>query len=370
MANGFLLPGTYLCGHSLGPLHTTVQQAMQEGMEQWKGNAVSAWNPTGWLEVEEEVSGLMASLVGAHPEEVVLMNSLTVNLHLLLAMMYRPTAQRYRIVVDSPIFSSDRLAMQSAIRQAGFAAKDAMVALPAGEDLPGRLEQLLRTDDSIALCFFAGVNHLTGELYDMEALTAVARRYGVVIGFDLAHAVGNVPLQLHDWGVDFAVWCCYKYLNGGPGTVGGAFIHSNRSEETALRGWWGDPEGRGEILGDGHAPARSGAGRLRISTPPILNLLGLRAALQLFSSMEELHQRSLAATQLLLEQTAIPVITPQKRGNMVAFQVKNAQKTAQVLKAQQIVCDVRAPDLLRVSYSPLYNTPADIERLMEALLCG
>jgi len=381
-------PVVYLCGHSLGLMPKSVRALVAQELEDWARLGVaghfSAKNP--WYSCHERFRETGARLVGALPGEVVMMNSLTVNLHLMLATFYRPSGGRHAILIEAGAFPSDRYAVASQIRHHGLDPDRSLIL--AG---PRPEETLLRTEDlerlleergrEIALVLLPGVQFLTGQVLDLERLAAAARRQGCRIGFDLAHAAGNVPLRLHDWQVDFAVWCSYKYLNAGPGAVGGCFVHRMHGDDRSLprlAGWWGnDPETRFEMRSE-FVP-RAGADGWQVSNPPILSMAPLLASLALFeeAGLAALRDRSVRLTEYLLRLIdgqrgeRYQVITPRdpaRRGCQISLRVRrDARGLVAALAAAGVVCDFREPDVLRVSAAPLYNRFHEIWRFAQIL---
>ncbi len=366
----------YLCGHSLGLMPRSARAIVAQELDDWSRLGVAghfqARNP--WYSYHERFLESGARLVGALPGEVVMMNSLTVNLHLMLATFYRPTKSRHVILIEAGAFPSDHYAMTSRIRHHGL---DPETSLLLARPRPG--ESILRTEDverlleerggEIALVFLPGVQYLTGQVFDMERLAAAARRQGCRVGFDLAHAAGNVVLRLHDWQVDFAVWCSYKYLNAGPGAVGGCFVHQAHGDDRTLprfAGWWGnDPETRFAMRPE-FLPQRGAAG-WQVSNPPILSMAPLLASLAIFdeAGMQALRARSERLTDYLLRlidtraDGRIEVITPRdpaRRGCQISLRVRRAPRDlVAALASAGVACDFREPDILRVSAAPLYN---------------
>jgi kynureninase len=379
-------PLIYLAGHSLGPMPTGAREQVEAELDAWSQLGVAGWwrEREPWMTAVEALAAGTARVVGAQESEVVTMNGLMVNLHLLWASFYRPTAQRYAIVMEENAFPSDRYAVGGQLRTRGLdpAAGVIRVGPRSGEDL-------LRTEDveavleehgaRIALVWLPGVQYRTGQRLDIERITAAAHRVGALAGWDLAHAAGNVPLKLHDWDVDFAVWCSYKYLNSGPGGPGQAFVHERLAADTSvprLGGWWGnDPDTRMEMR-DAFEPRASADGWL-VSTPPILALAPLRASLELFEKhgVAELAARSARLTaylEWLLDRRGIgPVITPRsadERGAMLTLRTKtDAHEVETALAARGAVVDARGADLLRITPAPLYTTYAELERFVGLL---
>lgn len=372
-------PATYFCGHSLGLQPRSARALVEQELDDWAKLGVEGHfkGQTPWYSYHEEFRDTGARLVGARPGEVVFMNGLTVNLHLLMLTFYRPTPERFRILTDEPIFPSDRYALQSQLQHHGI---DLATGLLMLRPRPG--EHTLRTEHveaalvmhghEIAVIWCNGVNFFTGEWFDIPRITAAAHQHGCLVGFDLAHAAGNVPLQLHDWGVDFAVWCSYKYLNSGPGAVAGAFVHEKHGNNTSLprlAGWWGnDPATRFQMHTQTDFVPRPGADGWQLSNPPILAMAPLRASLALFdkAGMPALRAKSecLSAYLLfLLDRSGgqrFEVITPRdpaQRGCQLSLiDHGNPRDLLRQLEAEGIIADFREPNVIRVAPVPLYNS--------------
>lgn len=383
-------PLIYFCGNSLGLMPKAAQEDVAQELDSWARLAVDGHfaGPSPWYSYHEQFREKAARLVGAEPCEVVLMNGLTVNLHLMLSTFYRPTRDRYKILIDWPAFPSDLYAVQSKVRLHGFDPADAVViARPrGGEHLIRRrdIESLLEDHgDMIALVLVSGVNFFTGQAFDLRSLAAEAHHEGCAFGVDLAHVVGNLPLALHDWNVDFAVWCSYKYLNGGPGAVAGCFVHERHAKNRKLprlAGWWGnDPATRFRMhLNDAFMPVPT-ADAWQLSNPPILSLAPLRASLDLFEAagMDALREKSIRLTgylQYLVEQ--IPsrryeIITPgdpTERGCQLSILVHDRPKELfKRLDAAGVRGDFREPNVIRVAPVPLYNTFHEVWRFSQIL---
>ncbi|PYJ35089.1 MAG: kynureninase, partial [Verrucomicrobia bacterium] len=323
-------PVIYFAGNSLGLMPKSAMQVVDEELDNWATLGVDAHHATGtpWYSYHEAVREPTARLLGAKPIEVICMNSLTVNLHMMMATFYRPTTSRFKIMMEEPAFPSDTYAIKTQIGHHGLDPKDTLIlARPRkGEFTITTLDIVNLIDkhaDQLAMVMFAGVNFFTGQLFDIEKITAAAHNRGITVGFDLAHAIGNVPLSLHDWNVDFAVWCSYKYLNAGPGAVAGAFVHERHATNTSLprlAGWFGnDPNTRFRLhLEPDFIPVPSADG-WQISNPPIFSMAPLRASLAIFDEaggMDALRGKSIRLTsylQFLLNQNAskrFTVITP------------------------------------------------------------
>lgn len=371
----------YLCGHSLGLQPRRASFYLEQELHSWAELGVEghfhARNP--WLTYHRLLSTQMAAIVGAKPTEVVMMNSLTVNLHLMMASFYRPTKQRHKVLIEAGAFSSDQYAVTSQIRFHGFDPASSFLELKprAGEsclrdeDIESFIE---REGDSIALILLGGVNYGTGQVFDMAAINEAGHRKGSIVGFDLAHAAGNIPVKLHDWGPDFAVWCTYKYLNGGPGCVGACFVHERHTHAwklPRLGGWWGHDEATRFQMGPEFHPM-PGAEGWQVSNPPILGLAALRASLEIFqeAGIARLRAKSVALTgylEFLLRQLRsgkFAVVTPyqpERRGAQLSIRLPaNGRKLCHQLIADGVIGDWREPDIFRVAPVPLYNSFHDV----------
>jgi kynureninase len=388
----FWLPNTnggdcvYLCGHSLGLQPKTAATYVQQELKEWAELGVEghfhAKNP--WMPYHRLLTEQTAELVGAKPLEVVVMNSLTVNLHLMMVSFYRPTKERHKIVIERGAFPSDQYAVQSQIRFHGFAPASSLIELTPrsgesclrDEDIQSLIE---RHGDEIALIMLGGVNYATGQAFDMERIAHLGHVRGCVVGFDLAHAAGNLVLKLHEWGPDFAVWCSYKYLNGGPGCVAGCFVHERHAHSWGLprfAGWWGhDEESRFEMGPDFRA--MSGADGWQLSNPSIVSLAVLRASMDIFheAGMESLRAKSVWLTsylEFLLNQNAsqsFSIVTPhekERRGAQLSIRVpEHGRALCERLAQQGIIGDWREPDTYRVAPVPLYNSYLDVFRFVQ-----
>lgn len=390
----------YFCGNSLGLQPRRAAEYVNQELSDWARLGVEGhFKPgTGWFAYHELLRDSTARLVRAQKHEVVVMNHLTVNLHLLLVSFYRPTADRYKIICEGGAFPSDRYALQSQVEWHGFDASDALVELQPreGEDTVRHediIEAIEDCGDSLALVMLGGVHYFTGQVLDMAAITHAAHEVEAYAGFDLAHAAGNLKLNLHDWGVDFAAWCSYKYLNGGPGTVGGAFIHDRHVKNLHLprfAGWWGnDPDTRFNMP-HRFIPVPS-ADSWQLSNAPILEMAALRASMELFdeAGMEVLTEKSRQLTAYLLftvrevlrrkgMEDALEVITPfesQQQGCQLSLAFKGrGRELFEALTRGGVVADWREPDqegreegVIRVAPVPLYNSFEDVWRFGEIL---
>ncbi len=381
----------YLCGNSLGLQPKLAVEYVAEELQNWQDYAVDghlqASRP--WVPYHRLATAGLAELTGAKPGEVVAMNTLTVNLHLLMASFYRPTDERYKIVIEEGAFPSDQYAAASQIRVHGYDPEsDLLEWRPRDGDLHLRMEDLAelleREGDSVALLLLPGVQYYTGQVLDMEAVCALGRQHGCKVGLDLAHAVGNVELSLHTWAPDFAAWCTYKYLNSGPGAVAGVFVHEkHRSPDDFLHGWWGNRQStRFEMLPN-FEPAE-GAEAWQMSNPPILSLAPVIASLRLFrdASIGALCEKTGKLTGYLrwLIETRfdgrIGIITPDDATGCQLSLIVNdkgvdAGALFEKLCALNVTGDWRRPDVIRVAPVPMYNSFEDVfefaERLSEAL---
>ncbi len=383
-------PKTYLCGNSLGLQPKAAAACVEQELRDWADLAVDAHfeGTQPWFSYHETFREPMARVVGARPGEVVVMNGLTANLHLMMVSFFRPRGRRTKILVEDTSFPSDTYAVETQLRFHGLDPDEhRIVARPREgestirtEDLVGLVEE---RGEEIALVLLGGVNYYTGQAFDLERVTVAARARGCVVGFDLAHAAGNLPLELHDWGPDFAVWCTYKYLNAGPGAIAGCFVHERHAADRSLprfAGWWGnDPETRFRMhLEDVFVP-RDGADGWQLSNPPILAMAPLRASLELFdeAGMDRLRAKSERLTGYLawllgrLPGDAVHVITPPEpsaRGCQLSIQVRrDARGLFEELAAEGVVGDFRPPDVVRVAPVPLYNTFEEVWRFARIL---
>ncbi|WP_433424828.1 kynureninase [Microtetraspora malaysiensis] len=373
----------YFAGNSLGLQPRATQAELLQDLDAWARLGVEghleAERP--WLPYHELLTEPAARLVGALPEETVVMNSLTVNLHLLMVSFYRPAGERSRIVIEDTAFPSDSYAVRSQARFHGLDPDKTVVRLRDGDEV---LDFLEREGDTVALVLLGGVNYLTGELLDIPAITAAGHAAGAIVGWDLAHAAGNVPLRLHDWGPDFAAWCSYKYLNSGPGALGGVFVHRRHLGDPSLQrfeGWWStEPETRFEMAPVSRPPASADA--WQISNPPIYAMGPVRTSLRLFDEvgMSELRARSVRLTgylESLLDRIVptrpIAVVTPrdpERRGCQLSLRIErgSAAELARRLRHEHgVVTDAREPDIVRMAPTPLYSTYHDCWRAAVAL---
>ncbi len=378
----------YFCGNSLGLQPQSARYLFEKELEDWAKHGVeghfNAENP--WVSYHKDFAKPLAKIVGAKPDEVVAMNTLTVNLHLLLLSFYRPNKTRYKIIMEADAFPSDQYAIETQVKMYGYIPDDAIIEL---KPRPGQhllheedmLEAIKNAGDSLACVLIGGVNYYTGQLYPMAAITEAAHKVGAYCGFDLAHAVGNVPLQLHDWNVDFACWCSYKYLNSGPGGVGGIFVnekHGNNPDTFRLAGWWGNEESTRFKMAKGFVPTQ-GAASWQMSNAPVFNMVAHRASLDIFDkvTMQQLRSKSLLLTsyfEYLLQKLSnlnfeiITPSTPEKRGAQLSLLFGNdGRKVFDILSANGIIADWREPNVIRFAPVPLYNSFEDVFKTYEIM---
>src|SRR5881296_4161819 len=376
----------YFAGNSLGLMPKSARQIVEEELGNWATLGVDAHHATGtpWYSYHEALREPTARLVGANSLEVICMNSLTVNLHLMMATFYRPTKSRFKILMEDPAFPSDTYAIKTQLVHHGLDPKDALIlARPRKGEFTVRREEIVdlieKHGDQLAVVMIGAVNFFSGQLFDIAKITAAAQQRGCTVGFDLAHAIGNVPLALHDWNVDFAVWCSYKYLNAGPGAAAGAFVHerhATNSKLPRLAGWFGnDPNTRFRLhLEPDFIPVPSADG-WQISNPPIFSMAPLRASLAIFDEaggMERLRGKSVKLTgylEFLIDQIGskkFSVITPadpNARGAQLSIQAhEHPKQLHEELIAAGVKCDFREPNVIRVAPTPLYNTFHEVWR--------
>lgn len=386
-------PQIYFVGNSLGLQPIKTAELLNEELENWRRFGVRGHflGRFPWMPYHEFLTSTMAFLIGARDEEVVMMNSLTTNLHLMMATFYRPAGKKRKIMIEGHAFPSDHYAVESQIRWHGLEPKDSMLVLqpePGCESLSmDRICEIIASDaDELALIILPGVQYYTGQVFDIARLTEVAHRHKVLIGFDLAHAAGNLRMQLHDWGPDFAVWCSYKYLNGGPGSVGGCFVHKRHvanPDLPRLAGWWGHNKQTRFRMGNEFEPIPTAEG-WQLSNPPILSLAAIRASLDVFrraGGMEPLTDKSRAMNELfrrlLRERLAgkVEILTPENGGCQLSLKVVAREISGKSVKEQLdlsgIETDWREPNVIRAAPVPLYNQFQEIEffvnRLVEIL---
>jgi kynureninase len=379
----------YFTGNSLGLQPKTTQSYIEQELKDWAKFGVEghflAKNP--WLSYHELLTDKMARLVGALPQETVMMNQLTVNLHLLMVSFYRPTKTRFKILCEAKAFPSDQYALQSQLKFHGYSAKEALIEIEsrAGEyhiceeDIFSAIE---KNKDTLALVMIGGVNYFTGQVFDMKAITEMGHKAGALVGFDLAHGAGNIKLQLHDWGVDFAAWCSYKYLNSGPGSVAGAFVHEKHLSNIDLplfAGWWGHDKKTRFLMDSTFVPMHT-AERWQLSNAPVFSMAACRASLDIFDEvgMDALVEKSrklVAYLEFIVKDinkqknNCLEIITPKEsRGCQVSIVANGYGKAlySQLIE-NGVIPDWREPNVIRCAAVPLYNSFEDIYRFGEIL---
>jgi kynureninase len=378
----------YFTGNSLGLQPKTTKDYINQELEDWANLGVEghthAKNP--WMSYHEFLTQSMAKIVGAKPLEVVVMNTLTTNLHLMMVSFYKPTKKRYKILIEADAFPSDKYAVESQLRHHGYDDHEGLVLWKAreGEELANYddLEKIIEEQgDEIALIMIGGVNYYTGQFFDLKRITKLGHKNGCVVGFDCAHGAGNVELNLHDSGADFAVWCTYKYLNSGPGSLGGCFVHERHAFDKTLNrftGWWShNKKTRFNMRHD--FDVLPGAEGWQLSNPPILSMAAIRASLDIFNEVgiENLTKKSKKLTGYFeflineLNHKDIKIITPSnpnERGCQLSIQVKNADKKLhQKLMEAGVITDWREPDVIRCAPVPLYSSFEDVYKMVERL---
>ncbi|MBO3115851.1 kynureninase [Winogradskyella sp. DF17] len=378
----------YFCGNSLGLQPKVTKDYINQELKDWAKLGVEGHvhgkNP--WLSYHELLTENMAKIVGAKPIEVVVMNTLTTNLHLMMVSFYKPSQERYKILIEADAFPSDKYAVESQLRHHGFDDKEGLILwssreneeLARYEDLEAILEE---HGDEIALIMIGGVNYYTGQFFDLKRITELGHKNGCVVGFDCAHGAGNVNLDLHNSGADFAIWCSYKYLNSGPGSLSGVFVHEKhayRNDLNRFTGWWSHNKETRFIMRDDF-DMLPGAEGWQLSNPPILSMAAIKASLDMFeeAGMDNLITKSKRLTgyfEFLLNELhneSIKIITPKnpmERGCQLSIQVKNADKSLHnKLTDAGIISDWREPDVIRCAPVPLYNSFEDVYIMVERL---
>jgi len=385
-------PITYLVGNSLGLQPKRTARIVNEELDKWASTAVAGHfaSERPWLSYHELLAPPVAAMVGAEPHEVVTMNSLTVNLHLLMVSFYRPQGSRRKILLEHHAFPSDHFAIESQVHLRGLDPAEEMIAATPrqGEETlrtTDLIETIVRTGDELAMVLLPGVQYYTGQVLDMAAITEAAHSVGADVGFDLAHAIGNVSMDLHSWGVDFAAWCTYKYLNAGPGSVGGAFVHERHHRRTdlpRLHGWWGHDKGSRFEMRNEFMPIPT-VEAWQLSNAPILSMAPLVASLEVFAEAGGMAPLRSKAEQMVgyldfLLATHLPGtvrnLTPveiSRRGCQSSLQISSPDHDGRAvfdgLIAANVECDWRHPDVIRVAPVPLYNTYTDIHRFVSVL---
>ncbi len=378
----------YFCGNSLGLQPKSVSYLMEKELRDWGKYGVEGHFNAGypWFSYHHFFEERLSKIVGAEKDEVVAMNTLTVNLHMLMLSFYRPKGKRYRILMEAGAFPSDQYAIETQVRMYGYDPNDAIIEISpregaytiADEDITAAINE---AGESLAVVMIGGVNYYTGQFFDLEGITKAAHSVGAYAGFDLAHAVGNIPLSLHAWDVDFACWCSYKYLNSGPGGVGGAFVHErhgNNPDLFRLAGWWGNDEKTRFKMQKGFVPQK-GAASWQMSNAPVFNMVAHNASLDIFekAGIDALRAKSLDLTgymEYLLQQIAhLPfrIITPSepaKRGCQLSLLFADrGREVFEALTENGVIADWREPNVIRIAPVPLYNTYEDCFRFYEIL---
>lgn len=378
----------YFCGHSLGLMPKDARRAIDTELDSWAKYGVEGHfnGPYPWLPYHENITKSFANLVGAKENEVVAMNTLTVNLHLMMVSFYRPTKSRFKILIENNTFPSDKYAVDSQARFHGFDPNEAVVEL---KPRPGKktvdkdqiIEQINALGDSLALVMLGNCNYLSGQYFDIKEITSTSHKHGALCGFNLAHGAGNLMLHLHDHNVDFAVWCSYKYLNAGPGGIAGAFVHERhlgRDDIPRFHGWWGNNKSNRFQMKASFDPMKT-VEAWQLSNPPIFQLASLRASMNLFdeATMPRLRKKGDHLTSylefLLLENCGehLEIVTPKnssERGSMLCVQMKqNPKELMKKLESKGVLLDFREPDILRMCPAPLYNNFQDCYHLAQII---
>jgi len=380
----------YLCGNSLGLQPKATKAALIQELDHWKEHGVEGHfkGEMPWMYYHRYFVEQSAKIVGGQHDEVVVMNTLTTNLHLMTVSFYRPTKKRYKIIMEAGAFPSDQYAMESQAHWHGFKPEDVII-----EVAPREGEHALRTEDiikaineegdAVALVMFGGVNYYTGQFFDLEAITQAGHGVGAMVGFDLAHAAGNVPLQLHDWKVDFAVWCSYKYINSGPGGPSGLFVHEkhgNSPDIPRFAGWWGHDESERFQMKKGFIPMKGAAG-WQLSNAQIFGMAAHKVSLDMFEAagMDRLREKSIQLVNYLefliheidKKKYRYNIITPKEskdRGCQLSILTGDEGKQLfEFLTENGVVADWREPNVIRVATVPLYNSFEDAYRFVELL---
>ena len=364
----------YFCGNSLGLQPKAVPEVLKKELEVWQEKGVLGQEDR-WINYHERLTNSSASVVGAKASEVVIMNALTVNIHLLLVSFYRPKKKRYKIIIEKGAFPSDQYAVESQLEFHGYDKKDALIEIEPiegkevidGEEI---LNILKKNGSETALIYLGGINYFSGQLFDMKSITKAAKKYGVTVGFNLAHCAGNVELFLHKWGVDFASWCTYKYLCAGPGSPSGIFVHEKHHNWTGPRfnGWWGHNKKDRFEMPSKFNPIKTAEG-WQISNAPIMGMAPLIASMNLYdsASMEKVRKKGIRLTAYLefLLNTFLPeiiIITPEKKGSQISIKVKNGKSLFNDIIQKGLICDWREPNVIRLAPHPLFNSYEEVYR--------
>jgi len=378
----------YLCGNSLGLQPKSAKRYIEAVLDDWRYLGVKGHfeGEHPFTTYHELLGEQMARIVGGRKDEVVAMNSLTVNLHLMMVSFYRPEQGRYKILIEKNAFPSDQYAVKSQLEFHGYDPKDGLLELEprAGEDIL-RTEDILdlikNKGNEIALIMIGGLNYYTGQAYDMQKITEIGHEMGCVVGFDLAHGAGNLSLSLHDWDVDFAVWCTYKYMNSGPGGIAGCFVHQRhlkRKDLMRFAGWWGRDKATRFLMDDTFVPIQ-GAEGWQMSNETVLSMAALKASLEIFEEvgMKAIVKKSRLLTRYLeflieeLKSDRIQIITPKQtdaRGAQLSIRVINSDKSLfKAISEKGVIADWREPDVIRIAPAPLYNSFMDVFNFVQIL---
>lgn len=369
----------YFCGNSLGLQPKAVPKILKKELEVWKDKGVLGQEDR-WINYHERLTESSANIVGAKPSEVVIMNALTVNIHLLLVSFYRPKKDRYKIIIEKGAFPSDQYAIESQLKFHGYDKKDALIEI---EPLKGKeviedeeiLNIIEKNGSETALIYLGGINYVSGQLFNMELITKSAKNYGMTVGFNLAHCAGNVELFLHQWGVDFASWCTYKYLCAGPGSPSGIFVHEDHHNWQGPRfaGWWGHNKKDRFEMPSNFDPIKTAEG-WQISNAPIMGMAPLVASMNLYdsASMEKVRKKGIRLTayfEFLLNffLPEIMIITPEKKGSQLSIKVENGKSIFNAIVKKGVVCDWREPNVIRLAPHPLFNSYKEVYRAVKTI---
>lgn len=378
----------YFCGNSLGLQPRNAEAAIQTELSTWRDIAVGGYfggtNP--WLYYHQYTTPTLSKIMGCKQEEITVMNALTVNLHLLMLSFYKPTATRFKIIMEAGAFPSDQYAVETLVKHFGYDPNTAIIEIAprAGEKTlrtTDIIDTITSTGDELAMVLFGGINYYTGQLFDIAAITKATHAVNAIAGFDLAHVAGNVPMHLHDWNVDFAVWCSYKYLNAGPGAIGGVFVHEKHASDPAtprLAGWWGNDEKTRFKMEKGFIPKTNASG-WNISTSQVFNTVCLKASLELFeqAGMENLRKKSVQLTAYLefllydLKHVNFEIITPadpaQRGAQLCLYFKEKGKEIHDKMISSGIIVDYREPGVIRVAPAPMYCSFEDVYRFYQIL---
>ncbi|MFL2982907.1 MAG: kynureninase [Candidatus Neomarinimicrobiota bacterium] len=369
----------YLCGNSLGLQPKSAEDKIKKELSTWANEGVLGQDSR-WIAYHEKLTKASANLVGANNSEVVVMNALTVNIHLLLISFYQPDNKKYKILMEKNAFPSDQYAIQSQIQFHGYDINDALIEIGPHKDEKilrhnDIIEAINKHGDELALVYLGGLNYYTGQALQMKEITFTAKKRDVMVGFNLAHSAGNVLLNLHDWGVDFAAWCSYKYLCGGPGAPSGVFIHERHHEWKGPRllGWWGHDKRSRFDMPSSFTPIPSSEA-WQISNAPVMGMAPLIASMNIYDEigMESIHRKGIELSnylEFLLSEylPQIKIITPKDRGCQLSIMIPDGKEIFDFLQINHVVCDWRNPDVIRVAPHPLFNTFIEVFTFVDIL---